>query len=34
MNPKFLAIIERSRANPAEHGPLSTEEVRRQLGIE
>ena len=33
-NPRFLALIERSRVRLAEEGGLSSEEVRRQLGIE
>ncbi len=31
-NPRFLELIERSRARLAEEGGLSSEEVRRQLG--
>jgi antitoxin (DNA-binding transcriptional repressor) of toxin-antitoxin stability system len=33
-NPQFLALIERSRVRLAHEGGLSSEEVRRQLGIE
>jgi antitoxin (DNA-binding transcriptional repressor) of toxin-antitoxin stability system len=32
-NPRFLAIIEHSRSRLAEEGGLSSEEVRRRLGI-
>ena len=32
-NPKFVAIIERSRASYAKHGGISVNEVRRRLGI-
>lgn len=32
-NPRFLELIERSRLRLAEEGPVSPEEVRRQLGI-
>ena len=33
MNPKFLAIIERSRKAHREEGGISPDEMRRQLGI-
>ncbi len=33
-NPRFLDIIERSRSRLAEEGGLSSEEVRRQLGLD
>ncbi len=33
MNPKFLDIIQRSRAEYEKHGGISSEELRRQLGI-
>ncbi|MBD2773562.1 type II toxin-antitoxin system Phd/YefM family antitoxin [Iningainema tapete] len=33
MNPKFLEIIERSRASQKTEGRLSLEEVRQQLGL-
>jgi prevent-host-death family protein len=33
LNPKFLAIIERSRARREREGGLSSDEVRRQLGL-
>src|SRR4051812_47362422 len=32
-NPKFVAIIDRSRAQIAEEGGIPIEEVRRRLGI-
>jgi prevent-host-death family protein len=32
-NPKFVSIIERSRARHEAKGGLSAEEVRRQLGL-
>lgn len=32
-NPKFLAIIERSRVSHRVSGGLTSEEVRRQLGL-
>lgn len=32
-NPKFLAILERSKKRLYTEGGLSTEEVRRELGI-
>jgi antitoxin (DNA-binding transcriptional repressor) of toxin-antitoxin stability system len=32
-NPRFLELIEHSRARLAEDGALTPEEVRRQLGI-
>ena len=32
-NPEFLALIERSRAILRESGGISSEEVRRQLGL-
>ncbi len=32
-NPEFLALIERSRASLRESGGISSEEVRRQLGL-
>ncbi len=32
-NPKFLAIIERSRARLRAEGGISTEEMRRRLGL-
>jgi len=31
-NPKFIALIERSRAKQKAEGGISTEEMRRQLG--
>lgn len=31
-NPKFMAIIERSRASARTHGTLSLDEVRRKYG--
>jgi len=31
-NPKFLALIERSRAKQKVEGGISTEEMRRRLG--
>ena len=33
-NPRFLELIERSRLRLAQEGGLSSEEVRRQLGID
>jgi len=33
LNPRFLEIIERSRASLEREGGLSPEEVRRRLGI-
>jgi prevent-host-death family protein len=33
LNPKFLAIIERSRAQCAAGQGISSEEMRRQLGV-
>ena len=33
-SPRFLELIERSRSRLAEEGGLSSEEVRRQLGID
>ena len=33
LDPEFLAIIERSRARHRQEGGLSSEEVRRQLGL-
>ncbi len=33
-NPRFLELIERSRSRLTEEGGLSSEEVRRQLGID
>jgi antitoxin (DNA-binding transcriptional repressor) of toxin-antitoxin stability system len=32
-NPKFLAIIERARARWRSEGGISTEEMRRRLGL-
>ena len=32
-NPKFQAIVERSRRRYEEHGGLSSDEVRERLGI-
>lgn len=32
-NPKFMAIIEESRRSLREEGGVSSDEVRRQLGI-
>jgi prevent-host-death family protein len=32
-NPKFLALIERSRSRLAEEGGLTEDEVRRRLGV-
>ena len=32
-NPKFLALLERSRSRLAREGGLSPEEVRRRLGL-
>jgi len=32
-NPEFLAIIERSRQRQKEDGGLSSDEVRRRLGL-
>jgi hypothetical protein len=32
-NPKFMAIIERSRASARTRGTLSLEEVRRKYGL-
>ena len=32
-NPKFMAIIERSRANARARRPLSLEDVRRKYGL-
>ncbi len=32
-NPRFLAVIEKSRARHKAEGGISTEEVRRRLGI-
>jgi prevent-host-death family protein len=32
-NPDFLAIIERSRARMAKEGGLSSDQVRRRLGL-
>lgn len=34
INPKFLAIIERSRARQQAEGGIPSEEMRRRLGIE
>ena len=31
-NPKFIALIERSRARQKSEGGISTEEMRRRLG--
>ncbi len=33
MNPKFIAIIERSRARAREEGGIPLEDIRRELGI-
>ncbi len=33
MNPEFLAIIEQSRARYKEEGGISSEEMRRELGL-
>jgi len=33
LNPEFLAIIERSRERRLREGGLSSDEVRRQLGL-
>ena len=33
-NPKFLAIIERARASWRAKGGISTEEMRRRLGLD
>ncbi len=33
-NPKFMEIIERSRASAPTHGTSSLEEVRRKYGLE
>lgn len=33
-DPRFLALIERSRSRLAQEGGLSSEEVRRQLGLD
>ena len=33
-NPRFLELIERSRLRLTEEGGLSSEEVRRQLGMD
>ncbi len=33
-NPRFLELIERSRSRLTEEGGLSSEEVRRQLGMD
>jgi antitoxin (DNA-binding transcriptional repressor) of toxin-antitoxin stability system len=33
LNPKFLAMIERSKESLNRHGGLSTEEVRRHLSL-
>lgn len=33
-NPRFLALIERSRRHQAAQGGLSSEEMRRRLGCE
>jgi antitoxin (DNA-binding transcriptional repressor) of toxin-antitoxin stability system len=33
-NPRFIELIERSRSRLAEEGGLSSEEVRRQLGMD
>jgi len=33
MNPKFLAIIERSRIRQAVEGGISSEEMRERLGL-
>lgn len=33
MNPKFLDIIERSRASQKAEGRISLEDVRQQLGL-
>jgi len=33
-NPRFLELIERSRSRLAEEGGLSSEEVRRRLGLD
>ena len=30
-NPKFIALVERSRAKQKAHGGISTEEMRRRL---
>lgn len=32
-NPKFLAILERSRARERREGGISTKEMRRRLGL-
>jgi antitoxin (DNA-binding transcriptional repressor) of toxin-antitoxin stability system len=32
-NPRFIAMIERSRARQREQGDLSPEQVRRRLGL-
>jgi prevent-host-death family protein len=32
-NPKFLALIERSRARQARQGGISSVEIRRRLGL-
>ena len=32
-NPKFIKLIEHSRAMVREHGTLSSQEIRRQFGI-
>src|SRR3954447_10718033 len=34
LNPQFLAIIERSRARYYQEGGISSEEMRRRLGME
>jgi len=32
-NPRFMAIIERSRASAKDHGAISLEEARRKHGL-
>lgn len=32
-HPQFLALIERSRARPKSEGGISSEEMRRRLGL-
>jgi hypothetical protein len=34
MHPKFLAIIERSRSRLKKEGGISSEEMRRRLGLD
>ncbi len=33
MNPKFIAILERSRRRMAKEGAISADEMRRRLGV-